>query len=287
MLQELEFYFGNIDEDHGPKTDAAVRTFQQDHGLPATGVVNDATWSALIEDYLSLDQLAIPEGQFLPNAKDDCKGGILKWLGCGEQDPVKNTQDAWRPNRRTEILFVQANQLPCQVPQPVTFNLPAAGAVGSSWCLGPGEPTKRCCFTSRGSAQPNKLLVQPAEPGKLTVSGTITFEDGTPVANAQYALIAPDGEYLHTDSNGQPDLGERPSGSQRGRPIRNRADADGNFSYPRETPVGVYVLELFELTDPQVARFADDPPQEARGNIICVRLQQSGAAQTANSTGES
>ncbi len=272
ILQDLEFYTGNIDEQHGPKTSAAVSLFQKQHHLPETGTVDDATWAALIEDYLALEALAIPESQFLPNAKNGCNGGILKWLGCGEQDPIRNTQDAWRPNRRTELLFVQADKLPCEVPKPVTFDKPAPGAVGSAWCLGPDQGDKRCCFASRDTEQPNKWLIQPAEPGKVTVKGSITFDDGLPVANAKYALIAPDGEYLHTDSAGKPDLGEFPSGSQHGRPIPNRADENGNFSYPRATPEGVYILHLLDLKDPQVARAADEQPQEARGNVICLRL---------------
>src|SRR6266850_2803943 len=211
MLQDLGHYSGNIDEIHGPKTDTAVRAFQQDQGLPVNGLVDNATWPKLIEIYLEQDALAMPESQFLPNANDKgCDGGILKWLGCGEQDPVRNTQDAWRPNRRTEMLFVRDKQLPCKVPQPVTFELPAPGVVGNTWCLGPGESSKRCCFLTRGKAQPGKWLVQPAEPGKVTVAGVIVFDDGTPAANEKYFLIAPDGEFLHTDANGKPDLAERP-----------------------------------------------------------------------------
>lgn len=272
MLQDLDYYTGNIDEQHSPKTSAAIRSFQQFHSLPENGIVDDATWQALIGDYLDQDALAMPESQFLKNSKNGCDGGILKWLGCGEQDPVKNTQDAWRPNRRTELLFVQADKIPCEIPKPVTFDRPSTGAVGSTWCLGPDDGDNRCCFTSRDSEQPNKWLIQPAEPGNITVSGSITFDDGTPVANAKYALIAPDGEFLHTDSSGKPDLGEWPQGSQRGRPIPNQADENGKFSYPRETPVGIYTMMLLDLKDPQVARTADEPKEDAVGNVICTRL---------------
>jgi hypothetical protein len=275
MLQELEFYSGNIDEIHGPVTDAAIRAFQQDNGLPLTGLMDDATWPVLIEAYLDAGTVALGEGSFFPNAKEGCDGGILKWLGCGEQDPVKNTQDAWRPNRRTEILFVPAKKLPCEVPQPVTFNLPETGAVSSTWCLGGGDADKRACFSTRAQQEPNKWLIQPANPDKVIVSGNITFDDGTPFGNRKYVLIAPDGEFLHTNSTGQPDLGEFPMRPNRGRPIPGFTDASGNFSYPRQTPAGIYVLELPMLEAPAVARGIDEPPPEAIGNVICLRLAPS------------
>lgn len=275
MLQDLEYYSGNIDEQHGPKTDQAVRAFQRDKGLPQTGFVNEATWGALVEAYLEAGSLAMPENRFLPNASTEpaCDGGILKWLGCGEKDPVRNTQDAWRPNRRVEILFVLADKIPCPVPRPVTFNLPAPGAVSNQWCLGPDTGTDRHCFIARGEAQPNKWLVQPAEPDKITVSGTITFDDGTPVANEEYVLIAPDGEFLHTDANGNPALGERPRPPNSGHPIPNRTDGLGNFSYPSQTPVGVYILEMPKLKEPLVVRSKDEPPPAAIGNVVCFQLE--------------
>ena len=287
MLQTLEFYSGNIDEIHGPRTDAAVRDFQQSKGLPVTGIVDEATWPALIKDYLGAGALAFPENRFLrnANAEEGCDGGILKWLGCGEQDPVRNTEDAWRPNRRTEILFVRVAALPCKVPPPVTLNLPPppAGTPPRAWCLGPGNVNARCCFLTRTTEQPNKLLVRPAEPDKVTVNGTVTFDDGTPVPNEKYALIAPDGEFLHTDASGNADLGERPQGPQRGRPIFNRTDAEGKFSYPKQTPVGIYIMELPDLKGPPtvseqvVARATDEPPQAAIGNVICMRLNKTQA----------
>lgn len=270
MLQDLGFYLGNIDEQHGPQTDQAVRSFQQVKGLQVDGVVGDATWAALIQDYLDQDDFAIPESQFFKNAKDGCNGGIVKWLGSGEQDPVRNTEDAWRPNRRTELLFVNASSFPCDVAPPVTFDLPVKGAGGSSWCLGPGDANNRSCFLTRKDAQPPKWLVQPARPETTTISGTITFDDGSPVANAKYLLISPDGEYLHTDASGKADLGERPSGPQRGRGIPMRADENGNFSYPKDTRVGLYIMELLDLAAPEVARTSTETPDEAVGNVICM-----------------
>ena len=36
---------------YGPETMAAVTTFQRNHGLPATGVTNQGTWEAIVEEY--------------------------------------------------------------------------------------------------------------------------------------------------------------------------------------------------------------------------------------------
>ncbi|HEU0292203.1 MAG TPA: peptidoglycan-binding domain-containing protein [Anaerolineales bacterium] len=264
ILQDLVYYSGNVDGDDGPLTDSAVRTFQGDKGLTVDGIVGDQTWAALIDTYLSQDALAVPESQFLPNAKDGCDGGILKWLGCGEQDPVRNTQDAWRPNRRTELLFVSADALPCEVPQPDTFDLPSPRAVNNTWCLGPGDPNQRCCFVTRDTEQPGKWLVQPAEPGTITVRGRITFDDGTPVANARYVLIAPDGEFMD---------GETPAGSHRGEGIPGRTGVDGAFEYPdKPKDIGTYTLDI---QGPFVARLEGEPSEAARGNVVCKRLDGS------------
>lgn len=300
MLQDLEFYSGNIKEDPDAKTDAvklaaAVSAFQGDHGLPATGVVDAATWRALGTAYLEAGALAIPEDRFLRNAnpEEPCDEGILKWLGCGEQDPVRNTEDAWRPNRRVEILFVRVDKLPCQVPPPVTLKQPAPIAEDNKWCLGPGDVNKRCCFTTRPQPNqqrdPNKLQVIPAEPDQVTVNGTVKFDDDSPVAKEEYTLIAPDGTFLHSgpDQNGviKADLGEVARGAKRGRPIPMRTDGDGKFSHPEPTLVGVYILGLPKLAEPAVARANEEPPEAAIGNVVCMDIESPTGPQPPGSGG--
>lgn len=50
-LRNLGLYFGTVDGETGPKTQAALRRFQQAKGLDATGEVDDATADALRGDY--------------------------------------------------------------------------------------------------------------------------------------------------------------------------------------------------------------------------------------------
>ena len=266
ILSGLDYYAGAIDEQHGPLTDAAVRNFQSDHGLQVDGIVGDATWLALIDAYLSADALAIPESQFFAN----CSGEIVKWLGSDERDPVRNTEDAWRPNRRTEIVFVKADALPGPVAPPVTFNLPAPGAVNANWCVGKaGDPV---VILSHGSQQPNTFLVNPAEPGTITVKGTMTLEGGAAASKVQYVLTAPDGEYLLTDADGNAIPGERPRGPDRGRPIPATTKDDGSFAHPKPKPIGVYILSIL---GPFTVRLKDDPPNSGKSPILCVRLDGS------------
>ena len=265
MLQDLDFYNGNIDESHGPVTDAGVRAFQKDHGLPATGVVDDATWSALIEAYLGTSPGSVPESQFLKNANDaGCDGGILKWLGCGVQHPVKNTKDAWRPNRRTELLFIAADKPPCEVIEPVTLQLPPPAGGPRPWCLGGGADNARCCFFSADDGADGKWQVTPAEPGSVTVRGSITFADKTRKDNTfTFVLTAPDGEYMN---------GEHPGPASSGRPIPGRTDANGAFAFTQKKGVGIFILTV---QGPFVVRLASDPPGSEKGNSVCMHMDGS------------
>jgi outer membrane protein OmpA-like peptidoglycan-associated protein len=255
LLAGLGYYGGPVDEIHGPLTDAAVRNFQTDHALSVDGVVGDQTWLALIDAYLKADALSVPESQFLPN----CPGDIIKWLGSGEQDPVNRTEDAWRPNRRTEILFITADALAGKAAPPATFNLPAPGAVNASWCAGAQDDP--VVVLSRTTPQPGTFFVQPAEAANVTVKGKMTFEDGSPAAGIQYVITAPDGEYLD---------GERPQGPDRGRPIPATTDPGGSFGYP-DKPKGAGIFSL-TVIGAFTVRLASDPPGSGAGPTVCTRL---------------
>jgi hypothetical protein len=268
ILQDLGFYSGNVDGDHGPITNEAVKSYRQSKGLPAGTTVDDAVWQALIHDYLATRSLAIPESQFLPNASDGCDGGILKWLGCGEESPLPvpqpPTENPHRPYRRVELLFVVAKKLPCQVPQPDTFNLPAPGAVSPTWCLGPGDPANHCCFASRDCKKttPDHWCIEPVETETVLVRGSMKNPDGTPAANVKYQLIAPDGEFMD---------GEVVSGERRGEGIFGVTRVDGTFAYPdKPKTAGIFTMEI---NGPFVARLSEQPGGFGNGNVICKRLE--------------
>lgn len=270
MLQDLGFYPGNVDGDHGDQTDKAVESFRSVHGLPPGPTVNDAVWDALIRDYFQQDQdaMQLSKDQLLANASDGCDGGPLRWLGCGELSPLPEpkppTEKAHRQYRRVELLFVRATELACKVPRPVTLDLPDTGEM-ATWCLGPGEASKPCCFASRecDSGGQGQFCITPAETGEFTVKGSFEFEDGTPAPNVKYVLIAPDGEFMDGEHATQPHKGEGNLG---------RAKDDSTFEYPgddRKKAPGIFTVEVREKF---MAHPKSDPTAIANGNVVCARL---------------
>ncbi|MBK8985290.1 MAG: peptidoglycan-binding protein [Chloroflexi bacterium] len=276
MLQDLGFYTGPIGDSHTADTDKAVRDFQAANGLDVDGDVGNQTWPVLIRAYMAQDNLAVPESQLMPNASaaNGCDHGVVQWLGCGEKMPVASTprggcaDPAWRPNRRTDLLVVNDDAFPCDdIPQPVTLDIKPSPLSPTGWCLGRNQgeaPSSPCCFLTFDANDETRWLVQPAEPGTLIVNGRIQFEDGTPLANTPYILIAPDGEFMD---------GEVVCGGQAGRkgtPILGRTDGDGRFSYPAKPKgVGVYTLEIQADV---VARSQGQPIAAAKGPVVCQRL---------------
>lgn len=261
MLQELGFYPGRIDGQHGPMTNEAVRAFRCHKGLPPGTGMDDAVWEALIRDYLGDRPPTVARDRLMAN----CAATKLEWLGCGEQDPVKNTEAAHRPNRRVELLFVTDAVLPCAVPVPATWALPApaSGEKVAEWCLGGGDPARRACFVSREKPAPPRWRVEPAEPAVITAAGTIRREverpdgsvDTVPAGGTRFVLVAPDGEFR---------AGELGSGE----PAPAQAAADGSFSFAGKR-AGVYALEV---QDTVLARLAGASALPATGPTVCKAL---------------
>jgi hypothetical protein len=267
MLQDLGFYKGNVDGKEGVLSQSAIHAFRQHHGLPDSTLVDDAVWSALISDYLAQDNFAISSQQFLAN----CGSDGLQWVGCASQDPVDRTRQPRCPNRRVELIFIVGNKLPCSLPQPDTFDLPAPGAGGSGWCLNndkKGDDSKRACFVvphlpANGKPTHGELIRQPAETGSITVQVSIAKEfskpDGTTAAQAlggqKVVLTTPEGEFLAGE------LGN-------GEPLPAITQADGTLTFA-DKPVGIYSLEVLA---PVLARFAGDELSASKGNAVAKHL---------------
>ena len=271
MLQRLGFYTKSINGNHDSATDNAVREFQDQNGLSVDGTVGDLTWPVLIREYLNSANLSVSDNVFF----DNCEGELLKWLGCSELDPVDNRDVAWRPNRRTEFMFVQDQDLPSDVAQPDTFNKPSSGAVNNAWCLNPSGTSTRCCFVKPHippgketcSARRDPWPREPAEPSPVfIVKGSIEFADGTPYVG-DYVLIAPDGEFMD---------GEVPSSTatrRAGTGFPGTTQPDGSFSYPtpeeKHKRPGIFVLEV---EGDFVIQVKGEPLESAKGPVACKRL---------------
>ena len=55
-LNDLGYSVGTADGVYGGKTAEAVSAFQQEHGMDATGEVDEATWNALYEEAITITQ---------------------------------------------------------------------------------------------------------------------------------------------------------------------------------------------------------------------------------------
>jgi outer membrane protein OmpA-like peptidoglycan-associated protein len=268
MLQDLGFYPGRVDGKEGDLTRDAVSAFRCQKGLRPGTDIDDDVLNALIKDYLAQDALALDAGQFFPNARDACSSGIVKWVGCGEKDPVKNVGTAFRQSRRVELLFVSNDKLPpCDVTKPVTFELPPPTVTPPpTWCLDPDKKGTECCFVvpvlAKAGTKPKEgqWTRTPLEPGTITVEGSITREDGKPLsaANRKIALITATGEIK---------AGERSNGD----PEPALAGADGKFKFA-DKPVGVYSVEI---QDDVLIRLDTQKASDTKGNSVCKTLTSS------------
>jgi hypothetical protein len=245
-------------------------------------------------DLHNVPLLEVPAESFFCHSDSEEKIQYLKWLGCGEQDPTdQKKQGAWRPHRRVEFLFIpnQSNAFPFQVPEPLTFQsaLDLAtldnedldksnsngedGSVNPVWAFGESKRKNRCTFTVRMDIEvekyPDRWKIELANSDMLILTIRITrknhigngrIENIRDVDNQlkensiKFALIAPNGEYLHANYHGKPDLGEFPYGSNRGLPIWNKASSGQFFQCPKETRTGVYILEVQRIFNSEVSK---------------------------------
>lgn len=268
MLQDLGFYPGAVDGKEGKITQEAVRAFRCHSGLPPGTVMDDPAWDRLIRAYMGQDNFGLGKDRFLPNCGDE----PLKWIGCASQDAVDPKKTAHRPNRRVELLFTTDSKLPCEVPQPDTFDLPPGSPVGSGWCVGPGDKKKRACFVvphlpKDAKAKDKEWTRVLAEPGTISVQVSIKKEvknaDGSielkPAPGVKFVIVTGDGHFLKSEQS-------------RGEPNPDTT-SDGTKSYSDQA-LGFYSLEIEPKSDGSsvMVQLEGEPGAEAKGNAVCKHL---------------
>jgi outer membrane protein OmpA-like peptidoglycan-associated protein/peptidoglycan hydrolase-like protein with peptidoglycan-binding domain len=269
MLQDLGFYPGAVDGKEGKKTQEAVRAFRCHSGLPPGTVMDDPAWDRLIRAYLGQDNFALPDDRFLRN----CGTDPLKWIGCASQDSVDPKKTAHRPNRRVELLFTTDSKLPCDVPQPDTFDLPTSGAIGSAWCVGPGDKKNRACFVVRHLAKDPKPKDKEwtrvlTEPGTIEVQVSIKKEvknadssiELKPAPGEKFVIVTGDGHFLKSEQS-------------RGEPNPDTTSADGTKKYSDQA-LGFYSIEIEPKADGSsvMVQLEGEPGASAKGNEVCKHL---------------
>jgi D-alanyl-D-alanine carboxypeptidase (penicillin-binding protein 5/6) len=146
----------SVDGDFGPATKAAVKTFQKSHELPASGVVDEKTWSALGSLVTEGPEIPAPDvvnEQVLATETADelfgqpfvsCKAWIVADARTGESIAGMNEDQPLDPASTTKIMtaFVVldlARQDPDVLGEQITFSKRADDTHGSTSGLLAGE----------------------------------------------------------------------------------------------------------------------------------------------------
>ena len=94
---------GPVDGINGSQTQQAVRNFQKDHGLAVDGVAGPNTRQKLFSEYMSgIHDIEIDDSRFMDP----------KHMGCGEFNPVVDTEEANEANRRVMFYLFDKARLP-------------------------------------------------------------------------------------------------------------------------------------------------------------------------------
>lgn len=103
-----DFDPGPVDGVNGPKTKKAVRNYQEARGLMPNGVADSATRKRMFKEYMTgKHDIELGPDRFMDP----------KHMGCGEFNPVKETEQAHEPNRRVMFYLFHKERppkLPCQ-----------------------------------------------------------------------------------------------------------------------------------------------------------------------------
>ncbi len=144
-----------VDGDFGPATEAAVKAFQRFHGIPETGMVDQATWKSL-SPLVDREVVPAPEvvnGEVLPTLAADPTDGppyVTAKAWCvidgrsGRYLGGENADTPLDPASTTKIMTAllileEAQRTPACLEEIVTFSKRADATIGSSCGLVEGE----------------------------------------------------------------------------------------------------------------------------------------------------
>jgi outer membrane protein OmpA-like peptidoglycan-associated protein len=103
ILKDLGFDPGPADGVKGPKTEAAIKAYQSARGLTVDGIAGPQTRKQMFTEYMtSKHDVKLTPEQFMDP----------KHMGCGEFNPVEETEAAHEPNRRVTFYLFHKDRLP-------------------------------------------------------------------------------------------------------------------------------------------------------------------------------
>jgi len=105
ILKDLggEFDPGPVDGIEGPQTKTAIKNYQKARGLTVDGIAGPITRKKLFTEYMTgKHDIKVDAGRFMDP----------KLEGCGEYNPVVETEDPCETNRRVTFFFFNKDRLP-------------------------------------------------------------------------------------------------------------------------------------------------------------------------------
>jgi outer membrane protein OmpA-like peptidoglycan-associated protein len=161
---------GAVDGQDGPKTQAAVKSFQGKNGLTQSGTADADTRKALYKKFMA-DANALDL-----KAKDFDAIDGKPHAGCSEFNPLEKTQGKSETNRRVTVLFLKSNKnFPINFPCKQGSIAPCQAQVKKK----PGE--RRCatygCFFYDDLVKEEKKAEPPKPAGKLKLLNVKEGED--------------------------------------------------------------------------------------------------------------